>query len=159
MKIKLADAARELNYSILEFLQRIYTIDKSLEMDQIWPEIDSSFVETIRKIDYKNLGNKIHTKNRELKSAKEIERKDFALSNDAKKIIEKLKRQGKWGGAHITVDGLINITHIGKKDIQEAIKELEELDLIDKEKFKNGLISLNPKKRKEIENIIKESWN
>jgi len=73
-------------------------------------------------------------------------------------ILKKLKRRGKWGGAHTSFDkltaGIPKHLHGKAKD---AARELIKEGLLLSKPTSYGLeVSLNPRRRDEIERIIRE---
>jgi len=73
-------------------------------------------------------------------------------------MIKKLKRSGKWGGAHTSSDNLTKgIPKHMKGEAKKVTKELIEEGLLISKPTSYGLeISLNPKKRGEIEEILRK---
>jgi len=73
-------------------------------------------------------------------------------------ILKKLKRRGKWGGAHTNFDRLTDgIPKHLKGETKNAAKDLIKSGLLFSKPTSYGLeISLNPKKRKEIDKIIEK---
>ena len=73
-------------------------------------------------------------------------------------ILKKLKRRGKWGGAHTSVDKLTSgipkhLRGLAKEVVEDMIRE----GLLLTKPTSYGLeISLNPRKKAEIERIINE---
>lgn len=81
------------------------------------------------------------------------------------RILLKLAKRGKWGGAHTSFDNLKkgwNDRDLGKrgiKRVQEIAKELIREGFVLGKPTSYGLeISLNPKKSTEIEQIIKKYY-
>jgi hypothetical protein len=81
------------------------------------------------------------------------------------RILLKLAKRGKWGGAHTSFDNLKkgwNDRDLGKhgiKKVQEISRRLIREGFVISKPTSYGLeISLNPKKSAEIEQIIKKSY-
>jgi len=73
-------------------------------------------------------------------------------------ILKKLKRRGKWGGAHTSFDRLITgiLKHL-KGDTKNAAKDLIKSGLLFSKPTSYGLeVPLNPKRGKEIDTIIEK---
>ncbi|PIN75665.1 hypothetical protein COV18_02350 [Candidatus Woesearchaeota archaeon CG10_big_fil_rev_8_21_14_0_10_37_12] len=73
-------------------------------------------------------------------------------------IVEKLYRKRKWGGSHTNINnlpkGLSNELR-GSKEVKKAIEELLKENLLLSKPTHYGLeVSLNPKKKREIEELI-----
>jgi YesN/AraC family two-component response regulator len=153
MKVKFIDAAKELNCSLDELLKKIASLDKSLDVGQIWPEIDYDFIATLKAIESKK-EVKHHDTQRLTDKDDHVEQVNSRkISPQAKIIIQKLKIHHKWGSSTISIDGLANITHISKAELSEALKELQHLDILEPAAVDKRRISLNPKKKAEIESI------
>jgi hypothetical protein len=153
MKINFIDAAKQLNCGLDDLLKKIASLDKSLDVGQIWPEIDYDFIETIRALESKKetKPHDIQTiTNRAMSVGQE---KGLRVSAKARIIIQKLKTQHKWASSTISVDGLANITHLSKGELIEALKELQRLDILEKDAIDKRRISLNPKMKSEIDAI------
>lgn len=73
-------------------------------------------------------------------------------------ILKKLKRRGKWGGAHTSFDVLARgIPKHLRGEAKEVATELIKDGLLLSKPTSYGLeVSLNPKRREEIERMIKE---
>jgi len=153
MKVKFIDAAKELNYGIDELMKKIASLDKSLDVGQIWPEIDYDFIETIRAIESKKEIKPHDTQHAPDRNNHVEKEKGFKVSTNARLIIQKLKTQRKWASSTISVDGLANITHISKSELSEALKEHQHLDILEPDAVDKRGISLNPKKKAEIDSI------
>jgi hypothetical protein len=153
MKIKFIDAAKELNCGLDELMKKIASLDRSLDVGQIWPEIDYDFIETIRALESKKEMKPHDTQPVTDKASQPEEEKKPKISANARIIILKLKTQHKWGSSTISVEGLANITHISKGEVFEALKELQHFGILEKGVVEKGRISLNPKKKAEIDSI------
>lgn len=73
----------------------------------------------------------------------------------AQTILRKLKYLGKWGGSHTSIDNLPKgfPKHI-RGDVKDVAKELIKKNLLLAKPTSYGLeVSLNPEKKKEIEEI------
>jgi len=73
-------------------------------------------------------------------------------------ILKKLKRRGKWGGAHTSLDKLTaGIPKHLRREAKDAAKELIKEGLLLSKPTSYGLeVSLNPRRRDKIERIIHE---
>jgi hypothetical protein len=73
-------------------------------------------------------------------------------------MLKKLKRRGKWGGAHTSFDRLTTgIPKHLKGETKNVAKDLIKSGLLFSKPTSYGLeISLNPKRRKEIDMIIEK---
>jgi len=153
MKIKFIDAAKQLNCGLDDLLKKIASLDKSLDVGQIWPEIDYDFIETIRVLESKK-----ETKPHDIqpvndKGDQAEKEKKSKISTNARMIILKLKTHNKWASSTISVERLANITHLSKGELLEALKELQRLDILEKDAIDKRRISLNPKMKSEIDAI------
>ncbi len=73
-------------------------------------------------------------------------------------ILKKLKRRGKWGGAHTSFDKLTaGVPKHLRGDAKEAARDLIKSGLLFSKSTSYGLeVSLNPKRKDEIDNIIEK---
>lgn len=156
MRIKFIEAAKNLGFGICELMQRLMELDKSLEFVDIWPDVDSSYIETLKVLNLRGEKNTGEINSEISDALAEAKEDKIDLSEGAVRIISKLKRHGKWGHAYITLEALINMSHYGQKEIKEILKELSDCGFIDSDMYKKGKISLNPKKRKEIEALVQD---
>jgi hypothetical protein len=151
VKIKTPEAAKRLGVHPAILFFYLLELEPSLEFDDVWPEVDEAWIETLAV----SRGSHVHQP--EIKSespVKEIIRSmTTELSKEAIHVIDKLRRGRKWGHAAVTLDALKNITHLGSKELQQALDELRKHGFLDLDGDIKGTISLNPTKTREIESI------
>ena len=119
--------------------------------EELWPEIDEGWVETVARSKGLSLTeSKGHpgTPSPILGGPKPM-----TLSEPARKIVDKLRRQRHWGHASLPIEALQKITHLSSKEIDEAINELRERHLLDHAGGNRGVVSLDPAMKDEIESI------
>lgn len=156
MKVRTRDAAARLGIHPAHLLLHIGQLDKSMNFEDVWPEIDEGLIETVAvSTDHKPrspFGS----------SAGELEcdtsRSMPRISHNALRVLDKLQRQNKWAGVCVTHEALMNISHLPSSDLQEALDELRKMLLLDHDgSGRGGTVSLDPAKRKEIEEITGHS--
>jgi len=147
-KIKTTDAARDLGIHPAHLLLHIAGLDSSLTFADVWPEIDTDWVETIA-----TAGG--HKRPRSVSSPRPPNRtvQMPSLSRIAVHVLDKLSRQGKWGSVAVAFDALLNLTHVPKRDLEEVINELRKEGFLDRDGTGRGTISLNPAKREDIKRL------
>jgi hypothetical protein len=145
-------SARELDIHPSNLLLRISKMFGN-EFVDFWPKIDGGFIETIRHIN----GNYINTK-LSIDTA-QYDQNKFSkpfVSQDAFKILGRLKSKGHWGRNNVGLDTIKNHYCHKVQNVEKAIDELVELGLIllhnDKQTY-----SLNPKMKLIIEEILSKS--
>ncbi|MGA2465753.1 MAG: hypothetical protein ABSH06_15555 [Thermodesulfobacteriota bacterium] len=151
MKIRTLEASRNLEIHPAHFLLHVTNLDKSLTFEDVWPEIEQHWVETISVA-----GGHRHTHSvgeKEIVPSVRIPVSSVGLSNAALRIVDKLRRHGNWGNAYITFDGLLRQTHLSSHEVDNAIAELRKMGFLDHDRSGRGGISLNSARRKEIESI------
>jgi len=151
MKIKTSDASRNLRIHPAHLLLHVANLDKSLVFEDIWPEIELHWVETISVA-----GGHRHTHSvgeKEIVPLVKTPVSSVGLSNAAFRVVDKLRRHSNWGNAYVTFDGLLNQTHLSSHDLDNAIAELRKMGFLDHNRSGRGGISLDSARRKEIESI------
>jgi len=149
MKIRTAEAARELGVDTMRLFQHIVELAPDLTFGDVWPEIDKDWVSTLAVREHRpaQQGAKADTEGSHGKE----ETSDPGLSDAAVRVLDKMARQDKWGGASVHVDTLTNLTHLPNKEVEHAVVELRKKGLLDHDGTGRGTISLNSGKRNEIE--------
>jgi len=151
MKIKTSEASRNLAIHPAHLLLHVAHLDKSLTFEDVWPEIEQHWVQTISVT-----GGHRHTHSvaeKEIVPSVRIPVSSLGLSDAALHIVDKLRRHSNWGNAYIRFDGLLNQTHLSSHDLDNAIAELRKMGFLDHDRSGRGGISLNSARRKEIESI------
>jgi len=149
MKINTIESANKIGLHPLEFLLHISELEKSLNFNDIWPEVDETWVKTLSAVIGYQYQNESHNDN-----IPKFQGSSLNLSHNAIHVLDKLFRQSKWGSASVTIEALQNITHISKHDLEEVISELRKAAFLDHDGSGRGTISLLSGKRNEIESII-----
>jgi hypothetical protein len=149
MKIKTAEAARGLGVHPMRLLQHIVELAPDLAFEDVWPEIDDGWVRTLAVREHRSAqqGAKPDTDGERAKE----ETPDLGLSDAAVRVLDKMARQDRWGGASLHVDTLTNLTHLPNKEVERAVAELRKKGLLDHDGTGRGTVSLNSGKRNEIE--------
>lgn len=151
MKISTAEAAAKLGMHPSLLLFFLKEFGPSLQFEDIWPDVDSAWIETIA------VSKGISTAKGEslLKSPTTVEKKErsIGLSDDAIRVIDKLRRHGNWGHISVPIDALTKLTHLSSRELNLAIDELRKHGFLDHQGEGKGTISLNSAKTQEIESI------
>jgi hypothetical protein len=151
MKVKTSEASRNLAIHPAHLLLHVVALDKSLTFEDVWPEIEQHWVETISVAGGHRHDHRVGEK--EIVPSVRIPASSVGLSDAALRIVDKLRRHGNWGNAYITFDGLLRQTHLSAHDVDNAIAELRKIGFLDHDRGGRGGISLNSARRKEIESI------
>jgi len=151
MKIKTIEAAKSLGVHPSHLLLHVAELDESLAFNEVWPEMDEGWVETVAATGK-------HRRPRPGSSGEQVGLcgRPESLSQQAVHVVDKLSRQGKWGNASVAFDALLNLTHVSKRDLEDVIDELRKGGLLDHDGRGRGTISLNPARRKDIERLTQE---
>ena len=151
MKIKTTDAARNLSIHPSHLLLHVAELDSSLTFADVWPEIDTAWVETAATTSG-------HKRPRSAPSPRfpNPPARTPSLSENAIHVLDKLSRQGRWGGVAVAFDALLNLTHVAKRDLEDVVDELRKDGLLDRDGTGRGTISLNPAKREDIKKLVQQ---
>jgi hypothetical protein len=153
MKIKTSKVASLLNIHPFHLFQHVAEISNSLAFDEVWPEIEDCWVETVSVAS----GHRKIEKNIEKNESRKIPNiSEQNLSAAAIHLVDKLYRHSKWGNMSVSFEALVKLTHLSMHDIQNAVAELNKRKFLDHDGSGRGTISLHPARRKEIELIIQK---
>lgn len=155
MKMMLNEAATKLEMHPAALLHYVMNLDPELTFEEVWPEIDISWYEHILSI----IRGKTERKSPQIKQEIIPIKKETKplLSTLAYQIIEKLHRQLKYGIAAVPIEMLHKwIKNVDNHDLKEALEEIKELGLTDRDGLGKNPVSLKSSKRSEIEKIIQE---
>ena len=152
MKIPTTEAARQLSIHPAHLFQHVAVLERSLTFEDVWPDIDDGWVETVAATG----GHKRTTPQAETPGP-EQSATSSRLSDDAVHVLDKLSRQGKWGNVSVAFDALQNLTHVPKRDLEDAVDELRKAGFLSHDGTGRGTISLAPGKRREIEQIAQQT--
>jgi|ERR1035441_3210250 hypothetical protein len=151
MKKRTTDAARSLQLHPFNLMLHLVEINASFE--DVWPEIDDDWVETVRGQDWSKFGNKAAQARGLSETTKNKHHTDLGVSKEAAKVIEKLYRQKKWGKEAVGMDTLRNHYCQQVHALKEVIEELVQKELVLSPQS-DGPYSLNPKSKGDIERIV-----
>ncbi len=151
MKTKLVEAAQSLGIHPSHLLLHVAQLDSDLTFQDVWPEIDDSWVECVAATG----GHRRVSARTPVQPPKPSPAK-ASLSPDAVHVLDKLSRQGKYGDVAVTWDALLNLTHVPKRDLEDVVTELRRFGLLDHDGTGRGTISLKPGRRKEIETLAQK---
>ena len=153
MKMKTAEAAKSLGIHPAQLFLCIAELDSSLTFSDVWPVIDTNWVEAVRV----SKGYAHAAISAKIAGSPEIARPGLvpSLSENAIRILDKLYRKRKFGKASVTLEALKNLTHIPENDLDNAMAELRKGGFLDTEGRRPGVYSLHSAKTKEIVEIIK----
>ncbi|MCJ7588688.1 MAG: hypothetical protein MUQ00_12425 [Candidatus Aminicenantes bacterium] len=152
MKIKTIDAARSLGIHPAHLLLHIAALDRSLTFNDVWPEIDEAWVKTVA-----SAGRHRPFPSEPAHQVGTIPPPLSSLSKNAIHVLDKLSRQGKWGKLSVPFEALQNLTHIPKRDLEDAVGEIRKAGYLDHDGSGRGTISLDPARQKDIKKITQES--
>lgn len=144
MKINFYKAAEELKISPLALMLELAPQVKPFE--NIFPELDSGFVESIKQ----KHGEQFFEK--EKKKKDDVKINIPKLSKSAIKIILHLERHSYWGSHYVPKEE-INKRCKGIENINDVVNELHQDNFVKLHKG-NKTVSLNPSKKKIINLIV-----
>ena len=151
MKISTIEAARKLKIHPGILFLFVSELAPTVQFEDLWPEIDDGWVATIERskgISFPRPSGQVS-----VPALKPVEQKPAALSEPARKIVDKLRRHKHWGHASLPIEALLKITHLSSKEVEEAIDELKGKHILDHAGGSRGVVSLDPAKKEEIESI------
>jgi hypothetical protein len=156
MKIKTAEAAKKLAIHPAHLLLHVAEVGQSLMFEDVWPEIDSGWVETVSVTGQ----HRPHEERKNIASgtlsSPHPRSTGVGISHLALRVLGKLKRQAKWGHAYVPFEALMNLTRLSAKDLADAVAELRKRGLLELDGSAHGPISLNPARRQEIESFAQQ---
>ena len=150
MKIKTTEAAQSLGIHPFHLLLHVARLDSMLTFQDVWPEIDDAWVETVA-----TTGGHRRSTSGPLPEPSTLPTPASSLSDYTIHVLDKLCRQGRWGNVSVSFDALLNLTHVPKRDLEDVIDELRKQGLLDHDGKGRGTISLNPARRKDIERLAR----
>jgi hypothetical protein len=151
VKIRTAEASKKLGLHPSQLLFKLAELEASLKFQDIWPEIDEGWFQTLSV--QMGLYPPHQTEKPISEPGPRTEGPQKGLSSNALHVVDKLRRQKKWGHISVSFEALLNLTHLSAKDLQEALDQLRTLDLLDHESIGKSTISLNSSKTREIESL------
>jgi len=147
MQIPTHEFARSLNLHPGNLI--LYLVDTGCSLEDIWPSIDESWIETVRSKDWARFGPKDSAAPAP-PSAPVQELPKLGVSENAGRLIEKLWRKKQWGGDYVSRTSLQHEAHLSSEDLEEAICELLDLNLLEDH---GSRYSLNTRKKGDIDRI------
>ena len=155
MKIKTTEAAQSLGIHPSHLLLHVARLDSTLTFQDVWPEIDDGFVETVsvsesHKRDHHSPADQTAKKPKDVPA-------QIDLSKNALRALDKLWRQNKWGDAFIPLEALARQAHLGVSETQDAVSELKKRGFLAHDGIGRDTVSLNSGRKKEIDRIAQQS--
>jgi len=155
MRTPTAEAAKRLGLTVPELFDLAAPLIS--DVSEAWPEIDVGYIETLQQI-HGLAPEQTEPPVRVAAAPKPHETEELSPVDEAKLgILDKLERQDRWGGNTVSLDTLRNHYCRGVADLEEALKELIDQDLIvvgEKGNKRRGPFSLNPAKKGDIEREV-----
>ncbi len=128
----------------------LYLAEMDLSLEDIWPKVDTDWVEALKARDWQRFGRRVdhvaHAPTDRTQSSSGIHSRGALL------VIEKLRRNGKWGGARVSFECLQKFTHLPAEELKVAVHELADKEFL-LAHGSSGPYSLNPKRRADIERL------
>jgi hypothetical protein len=152
MKIRTIEAAQKLAIHPANLLLHVAELDSSLQFGDVWPEIDEDWLETISELHgYRSVPERPAPTTKGTSTSLTL-----SFSAVAKRVLDKLHRQGKWGSVSVAFDSLMNLARASKRDLEGALDELRTNGVLDRDHDGTGVgkISLSPGMRKQIEKVL-----
>jgi hypothetical protein len=153
MKIRTSEAATNLAIHPSHLLLHVAELDPSLRFEDVWPEIDEGWVESVSA----SGGHRRAPVPLQQQALANHPMASSRLSNNAVRVVDKLWRQGKWGRVSVAFEALMNLAHVSKRDLEDVLVELRSEGILDPDHDGTGVgkISLNSGRREFIERIAK----
>ncbi len=153
MKQKISEASKLLGLHPANFMLYIACIEPSLRFEDIWPEIDKSWIETIRATNWDKFGlenDVIHDKTNVI-----IKKNTWDnLSETSIHVLDKLRKKRKWGAASVSIKAIQHLTRLSEGEVSEVIGELIRFGfIIDHHRGPNGPYSLDSGHQDDIDKI------
>lgn len=153
MKIRLAKAAEELGVHPLALL--LYLGEQELPFEEIWPDLDSAWVDTIRARDWKKFGaSRVAPHESRERPEGGPKKAALSLSQASRQILAKLWRNGRWGDLRVSLDTIRKHYCPNLRDVDAALRELATLGLLSGDS--RGPYSLNPSRKGEIDRLAEQ---
>lgn len=149
MKTNTTAAAQSLEMHPAQLLLHVAQLDTSLTIEDIWPEVDDAWIETIRAQDWDKFKHDPARENTQ-SALQQQSQPQLALSQDAIRVLDKLRRQGKWSTVAVSLEALAKLTHLSAQTLRAAVAELRSEGLLDHDGSGHGTVSLSSAKNKEI---------
>jgi hypothetical protein len=151
VKIKTAEASKRLGIHPSQLLFKLANLDASLKFNDVWPEMDEGWFQTLSV--QMGLYPPHKTEKPITEPGPRTEGLAKGLSSNTLHVVDKLRRQKKWGHMSVTFEALVNLTHLSNKELHQALAELRLNDFLDHTFDIKGTISLNPAKTRDIESL------
>lgn len=129
----------------------LYLAQMGASFVDVWPTVDEAWVVSLQSRDWQRFGQERRF-NVAAESSVQAQTGRPPVSDSAALVIEKLWRSDKWGVAHVSREQMQKHTHLPPSQLDPALHELIERDLLISE-GRAGPYSLNPGKRGEIDRI------
>jgi len=150
LKISLAEAARRLDIHPCNLL--LYLASVGVSFEEIFPEIEEDWLDTIRSQDPSRFGTGEHLQPpaRPAGPAEEVQR--IRLGADALTVVDKLKRKGFWGTHRVEATALRHLCR-QVSDLSPALRELSTVGIL-LGKLPRGPFSLDSSKKAIVEQLL-----
>jgi hypothetical protein len=136
MKINTLKAAGSLGLHPAHFLMHVAEINPKLRFEEIWPEVELSWVKEIVKVtEHRFIQSLDNPEDRHLTDSVEESRSETRsegqYSSEAIQVINKLYRKDKWGKVSVSIEALKNLTRYSEQQINKIITEIRKKGLLD----------------------------
>lgn len=153
-RIRTSDAARSLGMHPVEFILRLHEMVGS--WGEVWPEVDSGYVETLRVMLKVPAGPSARATARLVATAAGNDGSPHGVSEIAARVIEKMWRKDRWGDMGVSWE-TVNVHMMpGCGELASVLEGLERDGLL-LAKGRKGPFSLNPARKGDIEAIAQWS--
>lgn len=154
MKIKTSEAAQSLGIHPSHLLLHVAQLDSTLTFQDVWPEIDDGFVETVSVSGGHRRDH--HPPADQTAKKLEVMPAQIDLSKNALRALDKLWRQNKWGDAFVPLEALAHQAHLGVSETHDAVSELRKRGFLAHDGVGRDTVSLNSGRKKEIDRIAQQ---
>jgi len=153
MKRPTADAALSLSQSLHPVNLMLLLSEVGYSFDDVWPVIEESWIEAVRTTDWNRFApSQPDDADTVVIFAQSQHAPDLGVSDEAGLVVEKLKRNSKWGHAYVSLEAMQKHTHLDAGKLEIAIQKLLRRRLLIRQ-GRSGAYSLDPGSRSEIERI------
>jgi len=130
-----------------------YLTSQKVSFNDVWPNLDESWIEIIRS----HFGKNVSVKDKDNKKKRtdildEDKPINLGISKNSALVVEKLYLTGKWGLASEYFEVIQELTQLSREELEASIEELKAINFI--KRSKHNTYSLDQAKTSEIEHII-----
>lgn len=153
MKRPTHEAARDLGLHPANLV--IFLAGVGVAFEDVWPEIESSWIDTVRAQDWQRFGQIPGGSPGTGMGEHSDPSGSLSLGDEAGLIVEKLWRHSKWGNACVSLTTIQKIAHLPPDSVETGVKELLAKGVLVQHPHSDAC-SLDTKRKAEIEQAVEQ---